>query len=695
MATEPENSKPGRSDCAPGKATEPPRTPKSVQPLLALLKTHFFNRTDVLAFKPKTGGACPLEPGEKLDDVLLSHLVGKKATAWWRSLKHPEGGVARGPFRLGSYSPALDGTTRHAVIDCDGGAHSRPLADPLVAALAIQAALVARGLTAYLERSKSGDGWHVWVFFSEPVPAPLVRRVFLAVLPADLPLRGGGCASARTTAGLELFPKQDSIEHTPAKVGNQVWLPWYFAADWPCNEFHRLKDGRVEPYRPEAFETVAPPILVRLEREVCPPPAEQTAPRVRAQTDRGAGGNPFRGAAGAGDRVSAGVLLRHALERAGLHGRNSTGFWLGCQFRDNGYAESEAEPFLRDYQRAVEGDGDHPYALDEALDSLRNAYMGSPREPWRRRKREENPEGPAPSFCPSSSVLEEEVEQKNSDKRKARPYPSQLVQLKLPPPASCCKRNPGHYLKRRSGTGERRVSRFGCHCWSCRICCRRLAYRFALHVARKLLAAEEKGQALALSAEVPEADRSATHKALTRAKANYARVLVAPGRYRFCVAAPPGAVLPAAFAPATLEEAGEAVGVWFGGLQPPPKDESEPPAASAANPFKGGSKKKKKQTRPVCLSRPWKLEKEPRSGEWLRDGTVQCRESSAVVAVLRKFGLPVARVEESGVSSAGTAVAWMVEFRIPPRWKSDKLREFEEALLDAQDPAADREEFDL
>jgi putative DNA primase/helicase len=62
--------------------------------------------------------------------------------------------------------------------------------------------------------------------------------------------------------------------------------------------------------------------------------------------------------------------------------RNETGFALGCQLRDNGVLLADAEPLMRQFAAEVGGLGDHPYAVDEALHSLRQAYSKPAREPW-------------------------------------------------------------------------------------------------------------------------------------------------------------------------------------------------------------------------------------------------------------------------------------------------------------------------
>lgn len=78
--------------------------------------------------------------------------------------------------------------------------------------------------------------------------------------------------------------------------------------------------------------------------------------------------------------IDANRLLRHAIEQAKIDGRNNAGFALACQVRDNGIPEPET--VIRQYVEAVQGIGDHPYTLEEAMASLRSAYKGEKREPW-------------------------------------------------------------------------------------------------------------------------------------------------------------------------------------------------------------------------------------------------------------------------------------------------------------------------
>jgi hypothetical protein len=136
---------PGKAS-AQGKGTF--RGPKYSWAKHDLLRSLFINREDRVAHKPHKGGGCPLETDGQLDLLLWSHQLGKcgpKLTARATSRRKPEGWTVSSPFRIGTCSPALDDTSRYAMLDLDGGAHSHPLADPLQAALRVQRLCCDRG----------------------------------------------------------------------------------------------------------------------------------------------------------------------------------------------------------------------------------------------------------------------------------------------------------------------------------------------------------------------------------------------------------------------------------------------------------------------------------------------------------------------------------------------------------------------
>ncbi len=90
---------------------------------------------------------------------------------------------------------------------------------------------------AALERSRSGNGGHVWIFFSEPVPAALARRLGSSLLTEAMESNPGmGFGSYD-----RLFPSQDvmpsggfgnlialPLQHGPRREGNSVFLDGNF-----------------------------------------------------------------------------------------------------------------------------------------------------------------------------------------------------------------------------------------------------------------------------------------------------------------------------------------------------------------------------------------------------------------------------------------------------------------------------------
>ena len=77
----------------------------------------------------------------------------------------------------------------------------------------------ANGVPAYLERSRSGKGGHVWVFFERPYPANKSRKIMLSLL------REAGILSPfdKTSSFDRLFPNQDAL--SGKGLGNLIALP--------------------------------------------------------------------------------------------------------------------------------------------------------------------------------------------------------------------------------------------------------------------------------------------------------------------------------------------------------------------------------------------------------------------------------------------------------------------------------------
>ena len=132
------------------------------------------------------------------DDVICWHLSG-----------HDDDGR---DFVMGVYPMLQDETCFFLAADFDK-AHWREDAEAVLQ--------TCRGLNlpAFLERSRSGNGGHVWWFFAEAIPAALARRLGSHVLTETM--------ERRPDIGLDsydrFFPNQDTIPH--GGFGNLIALP--------------------------------------------------------------------------------------------------------------------------------------------------------------------------------------------------------------------------------------------------------------------------------------------------------------------------------------------------------------------------------------------------------------------------------------------------------------------------------------
>ena len=121
------------------------------------------------------------------------------------------------PAACGLYVTLPDSTCRLLVCDFDGGTWR------LDAAAYAEAAAWA-GVPAAVEISRSGDGAHVWTFFSEPVAAADARAMGAALLHEAMAIRGEMDIESYD----RLFPAQDYLprrgfgEPDRAAAGGQV-----------------------------------------------------------------------------------------------------------------------------------------------------------------------------------------------------------------------------------------------------------------------------------------------------------------------------------------------------------------------------------------------------------------------------------------------------------------------------------------
>ena len=222
---------PSEANPQPNYATPAPVTHASpLQDKISLIMSLFKGRSDVYAagFVGKTTkpgkleywpkctlrhirGACPKQQNPKLTcsncehpryDPLTPDIVAS----------HCKGADSRGrPFAIGIYVVDVD-QCYFLAADFDGPGWQE-------AAAAYRDTCRNHALSPAVERSRSGNGAHVWVFFDGPVSAALARRVGEGLL-----------SEARATCTVitfasydRLFPLQDSV--SPGNLGSLIALP--------------------------------------------------------------------------------------------------------------------------------------------------------------------------------------------------------------------------------------------------------------------------------------------------------------------------------------------------------------------------------------------------------------------------------------------------------------------------------------
>lgn len=154
--------------------------------------------------KPRVRCAsCPNQAFVPLsEEVVRCHLQG-------RDINNP---TRSEPFVAGVYPLQLDETCWFLVADFDKQSWQRD-------APAYLAACREKGISAALERSRSGNGGHVWIFFSGPVPACEARKLGAHLITETME----HCPDIGFESYDRFFPSQDTM---PAGgFGNLIALP--------------------------------------------------------------------------------------------------------------------------------------------------------------------------------------------------------------------------------------------------------------------------------------------------------------------------------------------------------------------------------------------------------------------------------------------------------------------------------------
>jgi len=78
-----------------------------------------------------------------------------------------------------------------------------------------------KNIPTYLERSRSGNGGHIWIFFDKPYPAIRSRKVFISILEQS----GAFSMFDKSSSFDRLFPNQDFL--SGKGLGNLIALPFF------------------------------------------------------------------------------------------------------------------------------------------------------------------------------------------------------------------------------------------------------------------------------------------------------------------------------------------------------------------------------------------------------------------------------------------------------------------------------------
>ena len=181
----------------------------SLQAKVGLYRTLFAGRSDVYAYRWENtaegtkGWAPKRRPGTTRDNPEYLPLTDEVISAHL---------TKENPAACGLYVTLPDSTCRLLVCDFDGGTWR------LDAAAYAEAAAWA-GVPAAVEISRSGDGAHVWTFFSEPVAAADARAMGAALLHEAMAIRGEMDIESYD----RFFPAQDYLPRRG--FGNLIALP--------------------------------------------------------------------------------------------------------------------------------------------------------------------------------------------------------------------------------------------------------------------------------------------------------------------------------------------------------------------------------------------------------------------------------------------------------------------------------------
>lgn len=135
------------------------------------------------------------------DEVIRNHLLGYNPCD-----------SSRRDFTIGVYPLRLDETCNFLTVDFDKKTWQKD-------SIAYFNTCLKNKIPAALERSRSGKGGHVWIFFSQPIPAAMARKMGAFILTEAMELHPGIGFDSYD----RFFPNQDTLPK--GGFGNLIALP--------------------------------------------------------------------------------------------------------------------------------------------------------------------------------------------------------------------------------------------------------------------------------------------------------------------------------------------------------------------------------------------------------------------------------------------------------------------------------------
>lgn len=195
----------------------------------------FWGRIDVYAKRGKNGGyfpqcnhrwndqICPKQRGEKIACENCEHTEWTALTPK-KIMEHLLGYKEDGSDVIGVYPLLPDGTCRFLVFDFDNhekGAEKTDFANADEAwheeVDALRLICQSNDIVPLVERSRSGRGAHLWIFFQKPIPASLARNFGFLLLD-----KGSASINLKSFHYYDrMYPSQDAA----GGIGNLIALP--------------------------------------------------------------------------------------------------------------------------------------------------------------------------------------------------------------------------------------------------------------------------------------------------------------------------------------------------------------------------------------------------------------------------------------------------------------------------------------